>query len=52
MLKEAIKKATRGEDLTREEMELAMEEVMAGERNAGSDRLFADCPENERRDCG
>ena len=30
MLKEAIKKATRGEDLTREEMELAMEEVMAG----------------------
>ncbi len=30
MLREAIKKATRGEDLTREEMELAMEEVMAG----------------------
>ncbi len=30
MLKAAIKKATRGEDLTREEMELAMEEVMAG----------------------
>ncbi len=31
MLKEAIKKATRKENLTREEMELAMEEVMAGE---------------------
>src|SRR5208283_5022844 len=31
MLKEAIKKATRKEDLTREEMELAMEEVMAGD---------------------
>jgi anthranilate synthase/phosphoribosyltransferase len=30
MLKEAIKKAIRSEDLTREEMELAMEEVMAG----------------------
>ncbi|MGO9117677.1 MAG: bifunctional anthranilate synthase component II/anthranilate phosphoribosyltransferase [Desulfomonilaceae bacterium] len=31
MLKEAIKKATRKEDLTREEMEMAMEEVMAGD---------------------
>lgn len=34
MLREAIKKATRGEDLTREEMELAMDEVMTGKATA------------------
>lgn len=31
MVREAIQKATRGEDLTRGEMEAAMEEIMAGE---------------------
>ncbi len=50
MIKEAIIKLSKKEDLTYEEAEAVMDEIMSGSGNTGTDVILSYCTFLERRD--
>ena len=50
MIKEAIVKLSKKEDLTYQEAETVMDEIMSGQATAGTDVFLSDGTFHERRD--